>query len=248
MTSDVQQGMQMRNVKWVVASVALAVSGAASAGEWSSTITAISDYDFRGVSLSAKDPALQASVDWAADNGFYAGAWASNLDYGSEYDGNLELDLYAGYAGETGTGLGYDAGLVYYTYPGSSSSATQSKIEAYPEVYVGLSYGMFEVKQWVADYPGSSNDIGLYTEASVTFEPAENFSIGLHAGYSYGDYFKNVEYLDYSVSLGYTLGNFGLELKYVDNDISRNSPLYSNGNVFSTDGRVIFSVSTTLPW
>jgi uncharacterized protein (TIGR02001 family) len=238
----------MKNIKWLVAGVALTAAGAANAGEFSSTITAISDYDFRGISLSAEDPALQVSVDWAAENGFYVGAWASNIDYGSDTDGNLELDLYGGYGGETSTGLGYDFGLVYYTYPDSSSSATKSNIDAYPEVWVGLTYGMFEFKQWVADYPGSGSTTGFYTEGNLSFEPAENFSIGLHVGYSYGDYWDSIEYLDYAVSLGYTLGNFGLELKYVDNDISRSSDLYSPGDVFSTDGRVILSVSTTLPW
>jgi uncharacterized protein (TIGR02001 family) len=238
----------MKNLKWMVAGAALAAAGAANAGEFSSTITAISDYDFRGVSLSAEDPALQVSLDWAAENGFYIGAWASNIDYGNDIDGDLELDLYAGFGGEGAGGMGYDFGLVYYTYPGSSESATKSKIDAYPEVWLGLTYGVFEFKQWVADYPGPGNTTGFYTEGNLNFEPAENFSIGLHVGYNYGDYFKDVEYLDYSVTLGYTLGKFDLALKYVDNDISRSNPLYSPGDVFSTDGRVIFSVSTTVPW
>ena len=68
----------------------------ASADGFSSTVTGVSDYDFRGVSLSATDPALQASVDFAADSGFYAGAWVSNIDYGSAIDGDIELDLYGG--------------------------------------------------------------------------------------------------------------------------------------------------------
>ena len=53
----------------------LGVAGAAQA-QFSSTVTAVSDYDFRGVSLSAKDPALQASLDYAfGETGFSVGAW-----------------------------------------------------------------------------------------------------------------------------------------------------------------------------
>ncbi|HEY7740572.1 MAG TPA: TorF family putative porin, partial [Steroidobacteraceae bacterium] len=63
--------------------VGLLCATAAANAEVSYTVTAVSDYDFRGVSLSAKDPALQASIDYAHDSGFYAGAWASNIDYGS---------------------------------------------------------------------------------------------------------------------------------------------------------------------
>jgi uncharacterized protein (TIGR02001 family) len=236
----------MKHVKCLVASIALAASGSAVAGEWSSTITATSDYDFRGVTLSAKDPALQASIDWAAESGFYVGAWASNIDYGSDVDGDIELDLYGGYAGETSGGLGYDVGGVWYTYPGSSSSANKFKIEDYPELWAGLSYGMFDVKQWWAiDYGGGSDD-AFYTEGNLTFEPAENFSIGLHLGYNYGDAFDGSEYMDYAVSVGYTLGNFDLELKYTGTDLSGSDKI--TDDVFNTEGRVIFSVSTTLPW
>ncbi len=54
------------------------------------TVTAVSDYDFRGVSLSGTDPALQGSVDWANESGFYAGLWASSsLDFGPGYGRGL---------------------------------------------------------------------------------------------------------------------------------------------------------------
>ena len=122
-----------------LAAVVLMASAAAAHAEFSGTISLVSDYDFRGISLSADDPALQGSIDWAADNGFYLGAWASNIDYGREYDGDIELDLYGGYAGEAGA-LGYDVGIVWYTYPDSSSSGNKSKIKDYPEIWVGLSY------------------------------------------------------------------------------------------------------------
>ena len=42
----------------------------------------MSDYDFRGFSQSAKDPALQGSADYAfGESGFSIGAWASNVDF-----------------------------------------------------------------------------------------------------------------------------------------------------------------------
>jgi uncharacterized protein (TIGR02001 family) len=48
----------------------LAISGVSQA-QFSSTWTAVSDYDFRGVSQSATDPALQGSADYAfGDSGF----------------------------------------------------------------------------------------------------------------------------------------------------------------------------------
>jgi len=225
-----------------VAAVLLLVSGAAAHAELSGTVGVVSDYDFRGISLSAKDPALQGSIDWASESGFYVGAWGSNIDYGQGVDGDIEIDLYAGYAGETEGGLGWDVGLVYYTYPGADD------ISDYPEIYGALSYKWFEFKQWYSnDLSGTDLD-GWYTEGNASFELPANFGLNLHLGYNYGDAFDDTEYMDYSIGVAYTLGNFDLELKWVDNDLSNGDILYTKDDVFNSEGRVIFGVSTTFPW
>lgn len=225
-----------------VAAVLLLVSGAAAHAELSGTVGVVSDYDFRGISLSAKDPALQGSIDWASESGFYVGAWGSNIDYGQGVDGDIEIDLYAGYAGETEGGLGWDVGLVYYTYPGSDD------ISDYPELYGALSYKWFEFKQWYSnDLSGTDLD-GWYSEGNASFELPANFGLNLHLGYNFGDAFDDTEYMDYSIGVAYTLGNFDLELKWVDNDLSSGDILYTKDDVFNSEGRAIFSVSTTFPW
>jgi uncharacterized protein (TIGR02001 family) len=238
-----------------VAAVLLLATGAAAHAELSGTVSAVSDYDFRGISLSAKDPALQGSIDWAAESGFYAGAWASNIDYGDSFDGNVELDLYGGFAGETESGLGWDVGLVWYLYPDSSSSSTREEIPDYPELYGALSYKWFEFKQWYSNDLAGSDEDGFYTEVNGSFELPANFGLNVHLGYNYGDAFespdpdfKDSEYIDYSIGVAYTLGNFDLELKWVDNDLDDDAYLYSEDDVFNTEGRVIFGVSTTFPW
>lgn len=229
----------MRGLKTIAAGLLLMTSVAHA--QVTGTITATSDYDFRAISLSAKDPALQGSIDWAHESGFYLGAWASNIDYGAA-DGDIELDLYFGIAGGAEGGIGWDAGLVYYTYPGSND------INEYPEIYVGLTYGVFELKQWYTnDYTGVDVD-SYYTEANLSFELPRGVALNLHAGYNYGDAFGDSEYVDYSVGVGYTLGNFNLALRYIDTDLNDNDSFFTSDNVFNTEGRAIFSVSTTLPW
>jgi uncharacterized protein (TIGR02001 family) len=221
----------------------LAAQGAQA--QFSSTITATSDYDFRGVSLSAKDPALQASVDYAFPNGFAIGAWASNIDYGDEFDGDLELDLYANYTGEINDSTSWTAGIVWYLYPGSDDSATQFKILDYPEIFFGLNFGDLGLKQWYTNDYSGSDESAWYTEANYAFELPQNFSLTLHAGYSYGDAFDlaDAEYFDYGVTLGYAAGNFNLGLKIVGTDIDG-----AEDDVFNAEDRIIFNVSTTLPW
>jgi len=233
-----------------VAAVLLMASAATANAELSGTVTAVSDYDFRGISLSSTDPALQGSIDYSMESGFYAGAWASNIDYGPDYDGSIELDLYAGFAGETEMGLGWDVGLVWYMYPDSSSSATKDEISDYPELYFGLTYNVFEFKQWYSNDLSGSDENGFYTEANAGFELPANFGLNLHAGYNWGDYFDDIdsEYIDYSIGVAYTLGNFDLELKWVDNNLSNNDALFTKDDAFNSEGRVIFAVSTTFPW
>jgi uncharacterized protein (TIGR02001 family) len=225
-----------------LAAVGLAFAAMTAQAEVTGTVTAVTDYNFRGISLSANDPALQGSLDYAHDSGFYAGAWASNIDYGDDVDGDVEVDVYAGWAGGAEDGIGWDVGLVYYTYPGSDD------VKDYPELYAGLSYNAFEVKQWYTnDYSGTDLD-ALYTEGNASFELPANFGLSLHLGYNYGDAFEDVEYMDYSVGLTYTLGHFDLGLTYVDTDLDRGDALYSDDDVFKSEGRAIFSISTTFPW
>src|SRR3954468_10260389 len=98
----------------------LAISGVSQA-QFSSTWTVVSDYDFRGVSQSGKDPALQGSADYAfGDSGFSVGTWASNIDF-TPFDGDIELDLYANYVGKINDTFSWTAGVTYYMYPGSDS-------------------------------------------------------------------------------------------------------------------------------
>jgi uncharacterized protein (TIGR02001 family) len=238
-----------------VAAVLLMASAAAANAELSGTVTAVSDYDFRGISLSSTDPALQGSIDYSMESGFYAGAWASNIDYGPDYDGSIELDLYAGFAGETEAGLGWDVGLVWYLYPDSSSSASKDEISDYPEIYFGLTYNVFEFKQWYSNDLAGLDEDGFYTEANAAFELPANFGLNLHLGYSWGDAWdspevdsKDSQYVDYSIGVAYTLGNFDLELKWVDNTLSNGDYSFSKDDPFNSEGRVIFAVSTTFPW
>lgn len=234
----------MKHAKWLAATAALAAAGTANAGEFSSTITAASEYDFRGFSQSAKDPALQASLDYGFDNGFAIGAWASNVDF-EPADGDIELDLYAGYSASISDTLGWNVGAVYYMYPGSDD------IGEYWEAYAGLDVGPVSLKQWYADDLYEIGESGLYTEANASFPIGESgFSILAHVGYSWGDAWDEDvlggEIFDYSVGVGYDFSNFSVALKYTATDASGDQKI--TDDVGNNEGRVVFTISTTLPW
>ena len=79
-------------------------------------LTVVSDYRFRGISLSDNDPAFQPSFTISHQSGLYASVWGSNI---AENDGNdIEVDLIAGYATTLGT-FDVDVNATYYAYPGA---------------------------------------------------------------------------------------------------------------------------------
>jgi uncharacterized protein (TIGR02001 family) len=243
----------MRNARVLTALGLLAAAGAANAGV-SSTWTATNDYDFRGTTQSAKDPALQASLDYAHDSGWYAGAWASNVDFGTS-DPDLELDVYTGFTKTFDSKFGYDVGAVYYSYHSNPDPGVD-----YVEVYAGVSYDWFKFKAFYSPTYGgdaakdlakiiSGNDgvSAFYVQADAAVPLPANFSILAHAGYAWGDYWDHVagdEQIDYSAGVGYTAGHFNLALKYVDTSTDAKV----KDDVFNNESRVIFTVSTTFPW
>jgi uncharacterized protein (TIGR02001 family) len=81
-------------------------------------LAAVSDYRFRGISLSDKDPAFQPSFTISHQSGLYASVWGSNVaDNGGD---DIEVDLIAGYATTLGT-LDVDVNATYYAYPGADN-------------------------------------------------------------------------------------------------------------------------------
>lgn len=239
----------MRYLRTLAAFGLATAAGAANAGV-SSTWTLASDYDFRGITQSAQDPAIQGSLDYAHDSGWYLGAWASNTDFGDD-DVDYEVDVYTGFSGGAEDGLGWDAGIVYYAYPDESDFN-------YLEAYAGLTYSWLEGKvSYSNDYGGDTtggDTPAWYVEANGTFPLPSNFSMLAHVGYSFGDYWDDLDdadegrpYVDYSVGVGYTAGHFDLALKWVDASDLKESE-HTPKDVFSSEARVVFTISTTFPW
>lgn len=99
----------------------LALGGTAAADEfaWSATLTGTSDYVFRGISQTDNDPTIQGSFGLTYGM-FYAGVWASGLDFDAGLnDAEIEADWYGGVKPTWGP-LTFDFGFIYYSYPGEN--------------------------------------------------------------------------------------------------------------------------------
>lgn len=230
----------MRNSR-ILAALALMATAAAANAEVSGTAAIVSDYDFRGITQTAEKPAVQLSIDYAHESGWYLGTWGSNVDDFSDGGINTastEVDLYTGFRGEVGD-FGWDAGITYYTYAGASDLN-------YPEIYGKFSFNIVSAGIYYSNAFGDKdNDDAVYVYGDVGI-PAGPLTIGLHAGYSTGDgieqtYFAGTgqdNYFDYSLGVSYSANNITLGMKWIAVD----------ADDAGSDDRIVLSISTALPW
>jgi uncharacterized protein (TIGR02001 family) len=93
---------------------------AASASPLSGEVGVVSDYRYRGVSLSDGNPALQASLTLEHGSGLYVTVWGSTLRrIGSPSDS--EVDVTAGYERDINKWISFDLSATRYSYPSAGS-------------------------------------------------------------------------------------------------------------------------------
>ena len=90
-------------------------SQAVLADSLSANVSVANNYIWRGLTQTTNEPAVSGGIDYASDSGFYAGTWASNVQYAADDVYSYEHDVYFGYAGEAGD-ISYDVGYLYYNY------------------------------------------------------------------------------------------------------------------------------------
>lgn len=222
-------------------SITALFAGAARA-ELGSTITLTSDYDFRGITQTALKPALQASLDFSHGSGFYASAWASNVDFGKTAKANAELDLIAGFKGNFSESLGYDVGVIRYSYLPSGDDV------AFNEIYAGVTLQAVSFKYWYSNSFSNVGDAASYLEGNATIPLPAEFGLALHAGHSAGKYWDKSNgsgYSDFSIGFSKTYGKFTATLKYVDGSDLR-SAVKTPGDVFTSKSKVLFQIATTV--
>ena len=224
-----------------LAAVALSLVAMAAQAEVTGNAAVVSDYNWRGITQTSQDPALQGGIDYTHESGFYLGAWGSNVDFGDCCDNNVEIDLYTGFRG--GDAVTWDVGFIYYTYPSGEDLD-------YPEIYAGLGWNWLSGKVWYSNDFGNSGESAFYYEANATYELPANFGVNAHVGYSDGDAIDLLyddSYMDWSVGVTYALSHFNFALKWIDGSDLKAADGTPN-DVFSSEARAWFSVSTTFPW
>jgi uncharacterized protein (TIGR02001 family) len=201
-------------------------------------VTLVSDYRFRGVSLSGGDPAIQGAVTVTHDSGFYVGFWASSIDdAGTDFYGDVELDVFGGWSGDVGEGVGLDVGLLYYAYPSNASGVDAEFFEPYATITGTLGPVTAKVgANYAWDQQGIADDsLYLRTDLSAGI-PQTPLTLNAHLGYTDGafSFDPDGESFDWSVGASATvLGSLTLGVSYVGVEAPTVDGLTDDAVVFS---------------
>jgi len=192
------------------------------------------EYVFRGITQTDEGATIQGGFDVECGM-FYAGVWASNLDFAGSTNGNgdivdtadIEIDTYAGIkATIPNTPVEVDLGVIYYAYPQGEDPTAE------------LDFVEFKLGASATLLPNLSTGVTVFYSPDYTLEVGENWvfeataeytlpQVGIFSpsisgtyGYQEGDEADGgVDYQYYNAGL--TLGfmeKFALDVRYWDTD------------------------------
>ncbi|MFN7129390.1 MAG: TorF family putative porin [Brevundimonas sp.] len=174
----------------------------------------VTDYVFRGFSQTNEDPAIQGGVDITSGS-FYAGAWASNVDFGDDTD--AEFDIYGGYRTEA-AGFALDFGVIGYLYAGTPDEADYN----YAEFKAAASRAVGPATIGAAVYYSPDffgvDEAATYAEINGAFSPADKWTISGAVGQQWLD--VTDDYVTWNAGVAYALtDNLALDVRYHDTDV-----------------------------
>lgn len=226
-------------------------------GPFTANIALTTDYRFRGQSQSQGEPALSGGVDYAGSSGFFAGVWASNVDFNDAAETYMELDLYAGFTSALSDKTTGSIKAIYYLYPTADYPPGANKYD-YFELIGSLAHdfggfsGTFEAA-WSPDYfAESGSSVALTGGLSVPLTDSFWFfdggvSASGKLGYQWIDdntTFGTPDYVFYDVGVSAKIANVTLDVRWVDTDLDR-ADCFSGANL--CEGGVVATLTLLLP-
>ncbi len=180
----------------------------------------VSDYRFRGISLSNRDPAIQGGIDVVHDSGLFVGTWASSIQNTAGSD--AEVDLYAGYGKSLG-GVDYSVQFLGYIYPGGSGvdyfelSGTAGKTIGPASFQLQLAY--------VPSQANSVDNIYVAARADIALSSTP-LKLRLRGGYEGSSFMKK---WDWETGVSYSWKVLTASVSYVDSNYDGPTEAGRNG-------------------
>ena len=204
--------------------------------------TVTTDYEFRGITQTDHNPAVQGYVEVDISS-FYAGVFASNVDFGSS---DAEIDLSVGWRPEVGS-FAFDFGFVQYLY---ANNTTPTYGELYAQVdYTASDWLTLGSKVYFAPDVSQSDTSSVYAEGNTTITLPWNFSISGAVGYQEFDSSFGASYLTWNAGLSWVWKDtVTFDVRYWDTDLSGAECANLGTRANSCDARVVGSISVDTSW
>lgn len=159
----------------IVVAVLVALLAVSARAQVTGSATFVSDYRFRGTSLSDDRPAAQLAfdIDWPS-TGWYAGGMMSNVRLDARHA--LQGLGYAGYVHRLSADASWEAGLRYTRFTGGESYA-------YAEAYTGFAFRQLVGRVYYAPNDFHAGHGAWYAELNDSHALSGNWYAFAHAGY-----------------------------------------------------------------
>lgn len=143
----------------------------------SGSIALVSDYRFRGVSLSDGHPALQATLQYDSAGDWYAGAFASRVSL-EDNDARIQLMGYGGYSYRLSSAWSWEAGAAASVFPGAGGYN-------YADAFLGLAVGNFSGRLHASPNYFGQGPTAYYLEVDGSCPLLTGLRLFGHAGWQH---------------------------------------------------------------
>lgn len=160
----------------LTACVLCCLPAAAAHAQLSGSAGLVSDYMYRGISLSAGKPAARLALDFDGADGWFAGGQLVSGQLAPQAHRNAQWLGYAGYARRLESGLSWEAGVSAYAFHGAPDWN-------FREVFAGLSYDNVTARlHYAPDYLGFGQRT-VYAELNGGTQFSSAWRLFWHGGY-----------------------------------------------------------------
>lgn len=198
---------------WGVA-LGLALVSVAASAQISGSVSLVSNYRFRGVTLSENKPAAQLGVAYDDALGWYAGAFGSTVEFAAPVGRGVQVVPFAGYAWRTRAGTSWEIGADYSAFTGIARNYD------YPEVYAGVAAGNLSARVYYSSRYFGHDSPAVYAEVNAAEPLLDRVRLLLHAGVigtrnATAYYAQSARVFDARVGIAVDFDPFSVQLSWV---------------------------------
>ena len=158
------------------ATLLLLVFASGSSAQISGTASVLSDYRYRGITLSGKKPAAQLGVTYDDPLGWYAGAFGSTTRFTPPLGSGSQAMVFAGFASRLSSGVSLEAGGDYSMFDNAARYN-------YGETFLGVAGENLSVRiHYSQKYYGQRAN-SVYGEINYAQPLIDRVRLSLHAGF-----------------------------------------------------------------